>query len=52
MGAYREKLDKGLCKRSSKFTKWAKRQMSKIRRRWPKGDVPPPTAKLTNGYYS
>ena len=52
MSAYCEKLDKGICKRSSKFNKWAKRQMSKIRRRWAKDDVPPPTRKLTHGYYS
>ena len=52
MSAYREQLDKGICKRGSRFTKWAKRQMSKIRRRWPKDDVPPKTNRLTRGYYS
>ena len=51
MGAYREKLDK-ICRRRPKFTKWAKRQMSKFRRRWQKDEAPPPTAKLTKGYYS
>lgn len=52
MSSYREKLDKGICHRRPKFTKWAKRQMSKFRRRWPKHDTPPPTSKLTKGYYS
>ena len=54
MSSYREKLDKGICgyRKHSGFRKWAKRQMSKIRRRWPKDEEPPKTNRLTRGYYS
>lgn len=53
MSSYREKLDKGICNNSKHgFRKWAKRQMSKIRRRWRKDEEPPKTNRLTQGYYS
>ncbi len=53
MSSYRESLDSGFwngAKRSG-FRKWAKRQMSKLRRRWTWDDVPPPTSKLTRGWF-
>ena len=49
MSAYREALDSGTWAPGRRFKKWAKRQMSKFRRRWPKHDTPP--HRMTKGYY-
>ena len=50
--AYREKLGSGLWSGGRKARKWAKRSMSKFRRRLGKRMVDlPPTSKLTKGYY-
>ncbi len=50
MSSYKEAMSSSHSKRRG-WKKWAKRQMSKLRRRWKKDDTPPKTTKLTDGYY-
>jgi hypothetical protein len=50
VSSYKEMI-KGARSKRRGWKKWAKRQMSKLRRRWKKDEVPPKTNKLTDGYY-
>lgn len=51
MSSYKEAMKGAHSKGRSGWKKWAKRQMSKLRRRWKAGEEPPKTNKLTDGYY-